>query len=137
MGCAKDIVERVGVPRFLFSDFPLGNAAGRPNDTESQALTMELALATLESAPGPRTTVQSPLKWGDTPDWKLDFQNIDQMSEEEIKARKAAFDNIKEVAEAGVDMMVAGSAILKEPRTVESYKETIDAMREELARAQV
>ena len=42
-------------------------------------------------------------------------------------------DNIKEVAEAGVDMMVAGSAILKEPRTVESYKETIDAMREQLA----
>lgn len=42
-------------------------------------------------------------------------------------------DNIKEVAEAGIDMMVAGSAILKEPRTVESYKETIDAMREELA----
>jgi len=34
MGCAKDIVERVGVPRFLFSDFPLGNAAGRPNDVE-------------------------------------------------------------------------------------------------------
>ena len=34
---------------------------------------------------------------------------------------------------SGVDMMVAGSAILKEPRTVESYKETIDAMRAELA----
>ena len=32
MGCAKDIVEYVGVPRLLFSDFPLGNAAGRPND---------------------------------------------------------------------------------------------------------
>src|ERR1700682_937310 len=32
MGCAKDIVEHVGVPRFLFSDFPLGNAAGRPRD---------------------------------------------------------------------------------------------------------
>jgi ribulose-phosphate 3-epimerase len=44
-------------------------------------------------------------------------------------------DNIKEVAEAGVDMMVAGSAILKEPRTVEAYKETIDAMRKELAAA--
>ena len=26
MGCAKDIVEHVGVPRLLFSDFPLGNA---------------------------------------------------------------------------------------------------------------
>ncbi|GMH88296.1 hypothetical protein TrVE_jg9986 [Triparma verrucosa] len=46
-------------------------------------------------------------------------------------------DNIKEVAEAGVDMMVAGSAILKEPRTVEAYKETIDAMRAELASAKV
>merc|ERR1739842_248006 len=42
-------------------------------------------------------------------------------------------DNIREVAEAGVDMMVAGSAILKEPRTIEAYKETIDAMRAELA----
>jgi ribulose-phosphate 3-epimerase len=45
-------------------------------------------------------------------------------------------DNIKEICEAGVDMFVAGSAILKEPRTVEAYKETIDAMREELAAAE-
>lgn len=44
-------------------------------------------------------------------------------------------ENIKEVAEAGVDMFVAGSAILKEPRTKEAYKATIDAMREELAAA--
>lgn len=36
--------------------------------------------------------------------------------------------------QAGVDMMVAGSAILKEPRTMEAYKKTIDAMREELAK---
>jgi len=41
-------------------------------------------------------------------------------------------DNIKAVADAGVDMMVAGSAIFKSPRTVESYKETIDAMRKEI-----
>jgi hypothetical protein len=54
MGCAKDIVEHVGVPRFLFSDFPLGNGAGRPNDPDSQAFTLELALRVLESAPAPR-----------------------------------------------------------------------------------
>ena len=42
-------------------------------------------------------------------------------------------DNIREVAEAGVDMMVAGSAIFKAPRTVESYTETIGAMREQLS----
>ena len=51
MGCARDIVEYVGVPRFLFSDFPLGNAAGRPNDEASQAFTIELALKVLERAP--------------------------------------------------------------------------------------
>eukprot|EP00543_Licmophora_paradoxa_P006619 CAMPEP_0202458780 /NCGR_PEP_ID=MMETSP1360-20130828/28046_1 /ASSEMBLY_ACC=CAM_ASM_000848 /TAXON_ID=515479 /ORGANISM="Licmophora paradoxa, Strain CCMP2313" /LENGTH=262 /DNA_ID=CAMNT_0049079503 /DNA_START=69 /DNA_END=857 /DNA_ORIENTATION=+ len=45
-------------------------------------------------------------------------------------------DNIKEICEAGVDMFVAGSAILKEPRTIEAYKETIDKMREELAAAE-
>lgn len=41
--------------------------------------------------------------------------------------------NIKKIAEAGADMFVAGSAILKDPRTEEAYKETIDSLREELA----
>jgi len=45
MGCAKDIVEHAGVPRFLFSDFPLGNAAGKPNDRESQRATAQLGAA--------------------------------------------------------------------------------------------
>ena len=45
--------------------------------------------------------------------------------------------NIKEIAEAGVDMFVAGSAIFRDPRTEEDYKVTIDAMRDELAAAKV
>src|SRR5499427_4443761 len=107
MGCAKDIVEYLGVPRLLFSDFPLGNSAGRPKDPGSQAFTLELALRVLETAPGPRTSVQSPLAWSASPDWKLDFQNIAQMSTEEIERRRAEFDNQKAVAkglreEAGV-----------------------------------
>ncbi len=44
-------------------------------------------------------------------------------------------DNIKEIAAAGADMFVAGSAIFKNPRTVEAYKETIDAMREQIAQS--
>jgi hypothetical protein len=92
MGCAKDIVETVGVPRFLFSDFPLGNAAGRPNDTASQAATLDLALRLLEAAPAPRTTVQSPLRWSDDADWKLDYCNIDRLTPEEIARRRAEFD---------------------------------------------
>jgi len=46
-------------------------------------------------------------------------------------------DNIQSVAEAGVDMFVAGSAILKEPRNQEAYKKTIDSMRANLAKAKV
>ena len=98
MGSAKDIVEHVGVPRFLFSDFPLGNSAGRPNDVASQAETMERALRVLETATGPRTTVQSPLRWSDDPDWKLDFSNIERLSEEEIERRRREFDANKAVA---------------------------------------
>jgi D-proline reductase (dithiol) PrdB len=98
MGCAKDIIEHVGVPRFLFSDFPLGNPAGRPHDPDSQAFTLELALRVLETAPGPRATVQSPLRWRDNPDWKLDFSNIARLSPEEIARRRAEFDRQKEIA---------------------------------------
>src|SRR5438874_13617424 len=103
MGCAKDIVEYVGVPRFLFSDFPLGNPAGRPHDPESQAFTLELALRVLESAPAPRTTVQSPLRWSDNPDWKLDYSNIARLSSEEIARRRADFDRQKEIAKTTRD----------------------------------
>lgn len=98
MGCAKDIVELVGVPRLLFSDFPLGNPAGRPKDPESQAFTLELALRVLELAPGPRTTVQSPLRWAASADWKRDYCNIERLSAEEIERRRAAFDKAKEQA---------------------------------------
>ena len=98
MGCAKDIVEYVGVPRFLFSDFPLGNPAGRPHDPESQAFTLDLALRVLETAPAPRTTVQSPLRWSEAPAWKLDYSNIARLSPEEIARRRAEFDRQKEIA---------------------------------------
>jgi D-proline reductase (dithiol) PrdB len=103
MGCAKDIVEFVGVPRFLFSDFPLGNAAGRPKDPQSQALTMELALRLLEAAPAPRTTVQSPLSWSEDPSWKLDYSNIDRLPPDEIRRRREEFDRQKEVARDACD----------------------------------
>ena len=98
IGCAKDIVEYVGVPRFLFSDFPLGNPAGKPLDRGSQDATLELALRLLESAPAPCTTVQNPLRWSDNPDWKLDYSNIERLSPEEIARRRAEFDRQKEIA---------------------------------------
>jgi hypothetical protein len=97
MGCAKDIVEHCGVPRFLFSDFPLGNSAGRPFDEESQALTLELALRVLENAPAARTTVQSPLRWRDDAAWKLDYNNLAKLTPEDIAERRKEFDVVKAV----------------------------------------
>ncbi|MCX7381313.1 MAG: glycine/sarcosine/betaine reductase selenoprotein B family protein [Alphaproteobacteria bacterium] len=107
MGAAKDIVEQCGVPRFLFSDFPLGNAAGRPYDVASQNATLETALKVLESAPGPRTTVQNPLKWNVSPEWHIHYLNLAALSEEEIARRREANDRIKQVAQGVRDSTVA------------------------------
>jgi hypothetical protein len=98
MGCAKDIVEHAAVPRFLFSDFPLGNSAGRPHDQASQALTFELAMRVLESAPGARTTVQSPLRWSADASWKRDYNNIAMLGAEELARRRREFDAQKQIA---------------------------------------
>ena len=98
MGCAKDIVEHCGVPRFLFSDFPLGNAAGKPHDPASQAATLELALKLLETAVGPRTTLQSPQRWDADGAWKLDYLNLEQIGEAELQRRKEEFIRQKAIA---------------------------------------
>jgi hypothetical protein len=84
MGAAKDIVEYCGVPRFLFSDFPLGNSAAKPHDSSSRTLNFELALSLLERATAARTTVQSPLIWSTDPSWKLDYSNLEKLSPAEV-----------------------------------------------------
>jgi hypothetical protein len=100
MGCAKDIVEHCGVPRFLFSDFPLGNSAGRPFDVESQRQTLELALRVLETAPAARTTVQSPLRWSADAAWKLDYNDLGKLTPETIAERRQEFEVVKSIAKA-------------------------------------
>jgi D-proline reductase (dithiol) PrdB len=103
MGCAKDIVEHVGVPRFLFSDFPLGNSAGKPGDVASQAATLDLALQVLERAPAARTSVQSPLRWQADAGWKRDFCNIERMSDADLARLRAAHEKHRSIARAGRD----------------------------------
>ncbi len=99
LGSAKDIVEHCGVPRFVFSDFPLGNSAGKPNDPDSQVQTLALALDLLAQAPGPRTTVQSSQRWAADASWKLDFQNVERIPPNELKRRRAEFDKIKAIGQ--------------------------------------
>ena len=94
-GCAKDIVEHVGVPRFLFNDFPLGNAAGPPNAPDVQLKIARQALNLAINASGPRTTQKSPFDWPGAPDWKKDYSNAALLSEEEIARRRREFDQAK------------------------------------------
>jgi len=100
LGCAKDIVEHCGVPRFLFSDFPLGNSAGRPFDTASQAETLELGLQLLERAPAARITMQSPQRWSADAAWKLDYLDLAKLTPEKLAERRREFDVVKAVAKA-------------------------------------
>lgn len=77
VGSTRDIVEECGVPRFVFSDFPLGNPCGLPYDTAMQAAILETALGLLESARSPRTTVQTPFRWP-TDDWRANYMRVDE-----------------------------------------------------------
>ena len=84
-GSARDIVEECGVARFLFSDFPLGNPMGRPNDTEMQRLISRHALELFESARLPRTTVQVPIVWSEDPSWKDSFAQVKPEEVEKLR----------------------------------------------------
>lgn len=98
MGCALDIVLRAGAPRFVFSDFPLGNAAGRPQDVPSQDHTLELALGLLCSATRPRALLRSDLVWPGPSQWRDDYSNPDKLSAAELARRRAEFDRGKAAA---------------------------------------
>jgi hypothetical protein len=100
-GAAKDIVETVGVPRFVFSDVPLGNSMGLPGDPATQEMVLETALRLLESAFAPRSTVQSSVRWpGDPHRWKLDLMNLAGLDARQIEAAKASFENEKARAQS-------------------------------------
>ena len=76
LGSARDIVEECGVPRFVFTDFPLGNPCGKPWDPDMQRSITRIALDLLDRAWLPRTTVQTPFQWhNDT--WRDTFMRVD------------------------------------------------------------
>ena len=87
LGSAKDIVEYCGVPRFLFTDFPLGNPCGKPYDAAMHRDIVLRAMALLADASAPRTTVQTPHQWSVDPAWREKYmevtaENIEQLRRE-------------------------------------------------------
>ena len=70
VGSALDIVEHCGVPRFLFTDFPLGNPCGKPYDAGMQRDIVNRALTLFETARQPRTTERAPFTWSADQSWR-------------------------------------------------------------------
>jgi hypothetical protein len=87
LGSARDVVELCGVPRFLFSDFPLGNPCGRPYDRAMQRAIVGMALDLLESATAPRTTRQTPFVWSEDESWKELYARV--APEDALRLRQA------------------------------------------------
>jgi hypothetical protein len=81
VGSARDIVEQCGVPRFVFTDFPLGNPCGKPYDAVMQRTIVGIALDLLETARHPRTSVQTPFQWDETGEWRATYLRIPPNSE--------------------------------------------------------
>jgi len=100
VGSARDIVEECGVPRFLFTDFPLGNPCGKPWDKEMQRAIMDMALDLLQWAWQPRTTVQAPFVWSEDETWRTVFMHVSDEERDEYKkageVRRAAQSKSKE-----------------------------------------
>jgi hypothetical protein len=74
---ARDIVEQCGVPRFVFTDFPLGNPCGKPYDLAMQRRIVSMGLDLLENAFAPRTTVQTPFVWSEDQSWRDDYMRTE------------------------------------------------------------
>jgi hypothetical protein len=85
VGSARDIVEQCAVPRFLFTDFPLGNPFGAPYDGPMQTAMLEMAFDLLENARYPRTTVQTPFRWP-TDGWRANYMRVDESKRGELRA---------------------------------------------------
>jgi hypothetical protein len=86
IGSARDVIEQCGVSRFLFTDFPLGNPCGHPWDRGMQEAIVRQAIRLLETADGPRTTVQAPFGWkaGD-PGWRARYGRVDAAEQARLR----------------------------------------------------
>ena len=85
VGSAMDIVTHCGVPRFLFTDFPLGNPAGHPGNAMKQHEIMRLAFDLLDNADAPRSVVTAPFRWRDDPGWRDRYGHIDPIEMEKLR----------------------------------------------------
>ena len=87
LGSARDIVEHCGVPRFLFTDFPLGNPCGKPYDLAMQRSIVSHCFDVLEDASGPGSTVVSPIEWDGDQSWRDRYLEVREEDRAKLRLR--------------------------------------------------
>lgn len=87
IGSARDIVEHAAVPRFVFTDFPLGNPAGLPWQPDMQKAVVALALNLLETATAPHGTVVAPFLWSGDPGWRAVYNRVTPENAEYLRQK--------------------------------------------------
>ena len=76
IGSARDIIDEVAVPRFAFTDLPLGNPIGPADDAEQQRRILTAALRFAETAPLPQSSVVLPVEWTGPSDWRDTYMSL-------------------------------------------------------------
>tara|TARA_S200000501_G_scaffold331107_1_gene332880 strand:+ start:1838 stop:2158 length:321 start_codon:yes stop_codon:yes gene_type:complete len=96
-----DIIEHVGVPRYLHTDFPLGNPLGNPFDRDMQLSHTSMALELLRSASEANTIQRSPYSWDGDPGWRDDYSKVTNENRAELaqagEARRALQTEMKKL----------------------------------------
>ena len=90
IGSAIDIIEHCGVPRFLYTDFPLGNPCGVPYDHEMQLSIINQAIALFRSAYEANTTERTTYIWSEDNSWRDGYSKVDKSNREELAQRGEA-----------------------------------------------
>ncbi len=86
LGSALDIVEHCGVPRFVFTDFPLGNPCGEPWNRDMQWDIVTTALDALAQAREPRTRVDIPYRW-QTDTWRTRYMEVTEANRASLQRK--------------------------------------------------
>ena len=87
VGSALDIVEHCGVPRFVFTDIPLGNPCGQPYERAMQMTIVQQAIDLLEHARQSRTLARTPFGWGDGVTWRADYARVGEDNKQALHAQ--------------------------------------------------
>ena len=88
---ARDITAGAFNPRTVFTNYPLGNPIGRPNDPDNQREIMRTAFRLLETATRPGEIVDTPYVWSENQDWmRLIFSDEQAFLTEEAEAHRQA-----------------------------------------------